>query len=350
MNDDARRTFSAALKLAVFVAVTSTATVLLAFTMSGARFTATYRYHAVFTDVTGLVKGDEVRVAGVRVGQVAGLRVHRGERALVTLEVDRTRPLPAGVRAAVRYRNLLGQRYVSLAEARPAAPGGPGQGRLPAGGTIPVTRTEPALDLTALFNGFRPLLRALEPADVNRLAGEIVQVLQGEGGTVTSLLARIGSLTGTLADRDAVIGRVVGNVTTVLATLDRHGDRLSELIVRLRDLASGLAGDRHAIGESLAAMGELTGAAAGLLEEARPALRDDIAGLARVSRTLAADRELLDATLRRLPGRLNLLARSTGYGSWINGYLCGLDVRAAGPAGLALKSPEVGNGAARCAP
>jgi phospholipid/cholesterol/gamma-HCH transport system substrate-binding protein len=340
MNDDARRTVSAAVKLSIFVAITTMATVLLAFTMSGARFTATYRYQAVFGDATGLVSGDEVRIAGVRVGQVAGLRIHRGTQALVTFTADRNRPLPTGVRAAIRYRNLLGQRYLSLAEG--PAPGA----RLRPGATIPISATEPALDLTALFNGFRPLLRALEPKDVNRLAGEIIQVLQGEGGTVTSLLAHIGSLTGTLADRDAVIGRVVGNVTTVLATLDRNGTRLSELIVRLRDLASGLKGDRQAIGDSLVAMDRLTGATAGLLEEARPALRDDIAKLGRVSGTLAADHQMLDAVLRHLPDRLNALARATGYGSWINGYLCGLDVRVAGPP----LTPEIGNASARCRP
>ena len=74
-----------------------------------------------------------------------------------------------------------------------------------------------------LFNGFRPLFTALNPDDVNKLAYEIIQVLQGEGGTVASLLRRTASLTNTLADRDAVIGRVITNLNSVLATLAEPG-------------------------------------------------------------------------------------------------------------------------------
>ena len=65
---------------------------------------------------------------------------------------------------------------------------------------IPLTQTAPALDLAVLFNGFRPLFQALDPADVNSLAQHIVQVLQGEAGTVGTLLARTASLTNALAD------------------------------------------------------------------------------------------------------------------------------------------------------
>ena len=93
----------------------------------------------------------------------------------------------------------------------------PTAGRLAAatGQVIPVSRTAPAVDLTALFNGFKPLFQALTPADVNKFALEIIQTLQGEGGTVDSLLTQTASLTNTVADRDAVIGQVIDNLITV---------------------------------------------------------------------------------------------------------------------------------------
>src|SRR3546814_20306036 len=71
--------------------------------------------------------------------------------------------------------------------------------------TIPVANTEPALDLTTLFNGFKPLFTALDPDQVNELSMNLVQVLQGEGGTVASLLENTASLTGTMAGRDDLI-------------------------------------------------------------------------------------------------------------------------------------------------
>ena len=57
-----------------------------------------------------------------------------------------------------------------------------------------------------LFNGFKPLFQALSPDDINQLSYEIVQVFQGEGGTLEGLLANTASVTNTLADRDEVIG------------------------------------------------------------------------------------------------------------------------------------------------
>jgi len=73
---------------------------------------------------------------------------------------------------------------------------------------IPISRTDPALDLTVLFNGFRPLFHALSPNEVNAFALEIVKTLQGEGGVIADLAAKSASLTNTVADRDAVIGGV----------------------------------------------------------------------------------------------------------------------------------------------
>src|SRR5205807_7105151 len=125
----------------------------------------------------------------------------------------------------IKYRNLVGQRYIAL----DAAPGSPGA-MLPADGVIPLDRTKPALDLTALFNGFKPLFQALSPDDVNKLSYEIIQVLQGEGGTMDSLLAHTASLTTAIASKDKVIGQVIDNLTAVLGTISQRGPELPNLI------------------------------------------------------------------------------------------------------------------------
>src|SRR5581483_12462019 len=179
------RTVKPLLKLLVFAAVTLTLTALLAGQLGSLSFGGT-GYRARFTDVTGVLPGDDVRIAGVKVGQVTRVRLVDNGTAELSFTVDGAVPLPAGVRAAVRYRNLIGQRYLALTE-------GPGTGVLPPGGLIPLSRTAPALDLTALFNGFRPLFTALTPQDVNSLAYEIIQVFQGDGGTVADLLGHAAS-------------------------------------------------------------------------------------------------------------------------------------------------------------
>ncbi|MEU6770174.1 MCE family protein [Streptomyces sp. NPDC046759] len=339
----ARQTAAPLIKFSLFALVTIAATALLAATIVNISFTPKDTYHAVFTDVTGLETGDDIRVAGVRVGEVEGIRVKDRTLAEVTFTVSTDRPLLAGTHAVVRYRNLVGQRYIALTE-------GPGDitARLRPGGTIPLSRTQPALDLNALLNGFKPLFAALSPNDVNQLATEIVQTLQGEGGTVNSLLAHTASLTTALADRDKLIGSVVDNLNTVLDTLDKRGSRFSGLLTQLRRVISGLAADRGPIGKSLVSIGDLTDVTSGLLKDARPPLKDDIAGLGDLTGTLNKNEHTVEGVLKRLPNKLNALTGTASYGSWFNFYLCDFDGRIVLPKTKQVITPDLHVARARC--
>ena len=196
------------------------------------------------------------------------VEVHDRTLARVTISVDKERRLSESTKAAVRYRNLVGQRYIALVEGAGAST------PLKAGATIPLDQTTPALDLTVLFNGFKPLFTALSPKDINEFSFEIIQTLQGEGSSINSLLAHTASLTSTLADRDAVIGRTLDNLNSVLGTVDQRDQKLSELILQLQRFISGLSEDREAIGASLTNISGLADATAGLVEEARPGAQD----------------------------------------------------------------------------
>lgn len=166
--------------------------------------------------------------------------------------------------ASIKYLNMVGQRYIDLDQGA-----GPVGRSFAAGATIPVSRTTPALDLTQLFNGFQPLFEGLSPPDVNQLAGSIVQVLQGEGGTVDSILSHVGSLTGTVAAKDKVIGEVIKNLNTVLKTVNDREAGFDDLVVTLQKLVTGFAGDRKPLGQAVTAMGALTTVTADLLEDGR---------------------------------------------------------------------------------
>jgi phospholipid/cholesterol/gamma-HCH transport system substrate-binding protein len=297
--------------------VTVAATAVLAISIANTGVGSGDRYHARFSDVTGLNVGDSVRIAGVRVGQVTDIAVTERRLARVRFTVQRGRTLPASTTATIKYLNLVGQRFIELGR----GVGTPGRA-LPRGGTIPLDRTTPALNLTQLFNGFRPLFQALSPGDVNRLAGEIIQVLQGQGPTMESLLRTVASLTSTLAGKDQVIGQVIDNLNDVLETVNARGDRLADLIVTLRRLTSGLAADREPLGEAIDAMAELTGSTADLLQVGRPPLKDSIRELGRLSGNLADEGATVDRFLRRLPGKSEAIARLGSYGSWLNLYLC----------------------------
>ena len=208
-------------RLAIFVVVTTIATALLAVTIGNISFNATTKYRAVFTDVVGLNKGDDIRIAGVRVGQVDKIAIYQDTFAMVTFSVDSDQVVDTSTQATMRYRNLVGNRYIALTE------GVGGGTRMKSNGLIDKDRTAPALDLSVLFNGFKPLFTALTPADVNQFAFEVIKVLQGEGGTIESLLARTASLTTTLADADQVIGDLITNLTSTLQIVSQRQQNFS---------------------------------------------------------------------------------------------------------------------------
>ena len=197
-------TIAAGIKLLIFTVVSILVTGLLAAIMGNIGFGAGTEYQAVFTNASMLEKGDDVRVAGVSVGEVKKVEHYERNQALVTFRVKSDVPLTTTSRAEIRFLNLVGDRYLALeaGDEAGALPDGSttasaADRRRPGTGTSSrratpsrSTRPRPALDLTTLFNGFKPLFQALKPEQVNELSMNLVQVLQGEGGTVQGLLAR----------------------------------------------------------------------------------------------------------------------------------------------------------------
>ncbi len=309
-------------KMIVFAAVTITLTALLGLTIANTTVGPTTGYTARFTDATGLNVGDDVRMSGVRIGQVSDISVAENKYADVRFDIEASRQLPRTITATIKYRNLIGQRYVSL-----GIGSGDTNAVLRAGDMIPLNHTQPALNLTQLFNGFQPLFQALKPEDVNKLAGELIQVLQGEGGTIDSVLAHTASLASTVASKDEVIGKVIDNLNTVLDTVNKRTTEVSGLIDQLQQLATGLAQQRDSIGTAISALGDLTNSTAGLLSTVRPPLKDDIAALGTLAGTLADHGDQVDKFLAGLPHKIETISRVSSYGGWFNYYLCSMSGR-----------------------
>ncbi len=316
------------LKSLAFILVTVLATTVLAVVIANGSSGGGASYAALFTDATSLNPGDDVRMAGVRIGTVTSVTVQDRRIAKVEMSVDPTVRLASSVTALLRYRNLVGQRYVALDQGS-----GSPDDRLPVGSTIGLDRTRPALDLTVLFNGFQPLFTALNPDDVNKLSYEIIQVFQGEGGTVETLLSQTAAFTQTLAQKDKVIGEVITNLTQVLTTVNDRSEQLSAMVVTLQQLTSGLAQDRGQLGEAISSIGGLTTSVGGLLKDGRAPLKASIASLGNLSGTLAQSSPQLDSFFTKLPLKLDAQGRTTSYGSWINIYLCSVTGRIPVPQG-----------------
>ena len=315
-----RKTVSAGIKLAIFTAVSLVVTGTLVAIMGRFGTGETVEYSAIFKSASLVEEGDDVRVAGVVMGKVQEVEIYETDAAKVTFSIAKDLPVTDRSIVEIRYLNLVGDRYVTVEE------GEPGGERLREGATIPVEQTQPALNLTALYNGFAPLFSALEPKDINALSLNLIKVLQGEGGTVESLMAHTASLTTAIANRDELVGEVITNLDELLGTVDSRHEELTVLIQELRRWVGGLADDRVQIGRSVVNVSELTRSLAGLLADGRPLLKADIAELRRLTTILARPdtSAVLKQILRDLPEMLEDQTRTGTYGSWYNYYICGV--------------------------
>lgn len=336
------RSVGTLIKVLIFGLVMAVLTAFLFLVFSDSRTGATEEYSAVFEDASRLKADETVRIAGIRVGTVKSVSLRADRKVLVKFDADRNIKLTTGTKAAIRYLNLVGDRYLELIDT-------PGAARiLPAGAQIPIDRTAPALDLDLLLGGLKPVIQGLNPEDVNGLTTSLVQILQGQGGTLESLFSRTSSFTNSLADNNQVIEQLIDELRMVLDTLSEDGDEFSGAIDRLDRLIEGLSADRDPIGTAIESLDNGTSSLADLLGRARAPLNNTIDQLNRLAPLLNTDLPRLDATIQRLPEIYRKLARVGSYGSFFPYYICGITFRASDLEGRTVEFPWIKQETGRC--
>lgn len=250
--------------------------------------------------------------------------VDGGKRARVEFNVDRSVPLYQSTTAQIRYLDLIGNRYLELKR-------GQGEGAdkvLPPGGFIPLSRTQPALDLDALIGGFKPLFRALDPQKVNTIATALVTVFQGQGGTINDILDQTAQLTSQLGERDQAIGEVIKNLNTVLDTTVRHRQQFDQTINNLEVLITGLKDHGDQLAGGTAHISNAAGTVADLLAEDRSLLHKTLNYLDAVQQPLIDQQDQLQDYLKKVPTALNMIGRAIGsYGDFVNFYACDITLK-----------------------
>lgn len=305
---------------------------------------STVGYSALFRDASSLKSGDSVRVSGIRVGTVQDVELQSDNTVLVAFDADDNIRLTENTKVAVRYLNLVGDRYLELLDQ-------PGSTKIrPPGSLFGVDQTEPALNLDLLLGGLKPVIQGLNPDDVNALTGSLIQILQGQGGDLESLFARTSSFTNALADNGQTVESLIDNLNDTLAVLSKDGEQFSGAVDGLERLVTGLAQERDPIGEAITALDNGTASLADLLTEARPPLSGTVDQLTRLAPLLANDTDLarLDLVLQKTPQNYRKLVRLGSYGSWLNLYLCGISIRVSDLQGRTAHFPWVIQNTGRC--
>ncbi len=330
------------IKFSIFGVVMAVLTAFLFVVFSESRTGSTDGYSAVFVDASRLKAGDSVRIAGIRVGTVKDVSLQADRKVLVKFDADRNTKLTTGTKAAIRYLNLVGDRYLELIDT-------PDSARiLPAGAQIPADRTAPALDLDLLLGGLKPVIQGLNPEDVNGLTSSLIQILQGQGGTLESLLSKSSSFTNSLADNNQVVEQLIDSLRDTLDTLSKDGDEFTGAIDRLSQLIEGLSADRDPIGTAIESLDNGTTSLADLLSRGRAPLNNTVDQLARLAPFVNNDLDRLDATIQRLPEIYRKLARVGSYGAFFPYYICGVTFRASDLEGRTVVFPWIRQETGRC--
>jgi len=303
-------------RFAIYAAVCSLGIAVIAAIFAQYRFEQANTYNAVFANVSGLRENNFVRIAGVEVGKVKKITVQPDSTVRVEFSADQSVLLTEGSRAAVRYDDLLGGRYMTLEEGAGAIK------KIDPGGTIPLSRTQPALDLDALIGGLRPLFRSLNPDQVNTISAQLIQALQGQGATIGSVLTQAASLTGALADRDQLFGQLITNLNTVLGSLGDQDSQVAKAVDSLSEVAKTLAARKDGIANGVKGIDRLFAAGAEVAARGRKSIKTVVDEGARVGGTIMADKDFLDNLINTLPDDYRIIGREGLYGDFFTFYLC----------------------------
>lgn len=308
------------------------------------RFDTNVVYRAEFSNVSGLEDGNFVRIAGVEIGKVKRISIEPNATVVVDFSVNKSVTLTRSARAAVRYDNLLGGRYLAVQE------GARADKVLKPGQTIPVSQTEPALDLDALIGGFRPLFRALDPDQLNALSAQLISSFQGDGPAVASVLTQLSTLTSTLADRDKLIGQVITNLNTVLGSIGDRAKQLDKAVNSVSQLVRTLTERKGDITNAVAYGDAVSATVADLLARGRPPIHNTIQQTDRTAGLVMADRDYVDRVLATLPDAYKILGRQGIYGDYYTFYSCELLLKVNGKGGQPVYVQLTKQASGRCTP
>ena len=298
-------------KVLIFVAVSVAMTVVLGVRLANTRlFADRTAYEAEFENAAGVIKGDSVKVAGVDVGRVVETRIEEG-KAIVTLDIDEEVDIPRDSRAAIRWRNVLGQRFVYVFP-------GDDEELLGEGDRIPITQTDKAGDIGALLNNAGPILRAIDPEKANLFLESVNTALSGNEVATQQLLDNASVLATDLANIDTEIGRVVDSSDEVLGAFASQDEAIHEILSRLDSLGVSLQRSTGDLNIVLTDFAVVQRHLARLVKDNATTIDATLADLESVADVLARNKKNLSRTLCTLPLGIAGYFQTTSWGEWFN--------------------------------
>ena len=269
-------------------------------------------YHAMFTEAGGLKVDDEVRIAGVRVGQVDEVEL-AGDEVRVSFKVDDAADFGSETRAAIKVKTILGSMFLALEPA--------GGGRLQEGATIPATRTSSPFDVVEAFEG---LAATSEQIDTDRLAESLTTLADLTRNTPEEFrgaLDGLSRLSSNIAAKDEQLNTLLVNLERVSTVLDERDQDIIKLMQDSDVLFRALVARREAVHDLLVSSTTLSKELTRLIEQSREDLRPALAHLENVVAVLNKNEDNLDSSLRLMAPFYRVFANTLGTGPWFDTWI-----------------------------
>ncbi|MBW8486672.1 MCE family protein [Actinomadura parmotrematis] len=315
-------------KFGVFVLLTGLLTFFIGQQILGTSFADRYRLTATFDDVTGLLSGDAVKIAGTPVGQVESIKVVLG-KAVVAMKIDKDVRVPDDSTAAIRWRNVVGQRVVYLEP-------GTSPGRLGPGGRVPHTRS--VVDLGEVVNSLGPLTRNLDPNQLNKILFAFSQALDGNEQNVGTMVNELDGLLSTFASRKRTIQQMIGDYETVSSTLATRDREIARSVDNLADLTRVFADNRKILDSAVVQVAGVTTNLNQILGGNDAQLARIIANLGTFADTFRINVDALEKMVQGLPLTLRQLFAAVNGGHYMRTNALCLNIQQ-GPCPFEMELP-----------
>jgi phospholipid/cholesterol/gamma-HCH transport system substrate-binding protein len=298
-------------KVIVFTVVCIVFTVALGVKLANSRlFADTYEMKAAFEDATGVLKGDAVKIAGVDVGRVTGTEIEAGH-AVLSFNLDQDIRLPKDSEVAIRWRNVLGQRFVYIYP-------GEDEAHWEESETIPLSHTNDVADIGEFLNRVGPILKAIDPEQANAFLDAVNTALASNEENVRALLDAGSSLASDLSERDSHIARTIANADTIMEAFASQDDQIASIIDDLDNVSGVLARRTDDVNQLVTNFADVQDQLDELLTSSGSNIDATIGSLEEVSDTVAANKRNLTRTLKSAPGGVANYFQTTAWGEWFN--------------------------------
>lgn len=269
-------------------------------------------YYATFQDSSGLQTGNEVRIAGVRVGKVTSIDLKDGF-VRVGFKIKTNSRFGTQTGADIKVKTLLGAMYLAL------VPAGPGQ--LAKGSTIPVGRTESAYNVVQAFTGLANRAGAINLPQLRKSLNTLADATATTPTSFRDALQGVSRLSENVAKRDQQINTLLRNLKKVSAIAANRDADVISLMKDSNVLLQALVARRDAIHRLLVSTGALSQQLTALVSQSRADLKPALSNLSGVVDVLLKNQSDLDQSLRLLEPFYRVFTSTLGNGPWFDNWI-----------------------------